>query len=45
LGYNESEENDILLLDISNKDEYIWTNEYDPSSSNISAQSFNESSK
>ncbi|CAB4431314.1 unnamed protein product [Rhizophagus irregularis] len=38
LGYNESEENDILLLDISNKDEYIWTNEYDPSSSNISAQ-------
>ncbi|CAB4489708.1 unnamed protein product [Rhizophagus irregularis] len=45
LGYNESEENDILLLDISNKDEYIWTNEYDPTSSNISAQSFNEPSK
>ncbi|RGB39883.1 hypothetical protein C1646_754017 [Rhizophagus diaphanus] len=26
-------ENDILLLDISNVDEYIWTNEFNPSSS------------
>ncbi|CAB5368677.1 unnamed protein product [Rhizophagus irregularis] len=27
-GYNRSIENDILLLDISNVNEYIWTNEF-----------------
>ncbi|RGB39851.1 hypothetical protein C1646_811717 [Rhizophagus diaphanus] len=31
-GYNPSLESDILLLDISNNDEYIWTNEFDSSS-------------
>jgi hypothetical protein len=30
LIYDQSE-NDILLLDISNNDEYIWTNDFDPS--------------
>ena len=24
LGYNQSTESDILLLDISNNDEYVW---------------------
>ena len=29
--YDQSIDNDILLLDISNNDEYIWTNIFDPS--------------
>ena len=29
LGYNQSIESDILLLDISNNDEYIWTYTFD----------------
>ncbi|GES94809.1 hypothetical protein GLOIN_2v1761507 [Rhizophagus clarus] len=29
-GYDQSTESDILLLDISNVDEYIWTNEFFP---------------
>ncbi|RIA88181.1 hypothetical protein C1645_826777 [Glomus cerebriforme] len=29
-GYNRSIENDILLLDISNNDEYVWTTTFDP---------------
>ena len=28
-GYDQSTESDILLLDISNNDEYIWTNDFD----------------
>jgi len=31
-GYDPKIENDILLLDISNDEEYIWTNLFDPSS-------------
>ncbi|CAG8551490.1 13072_t:CDS:2 [Funneliformis caledonium] len=27
-GYYENDDNDILLLDISNNDEYIWTNDF-----------------
>ena len=30
-GYDQSVESDILLLDISNNNEYIWTNSFDPS--------------
>ncbi|GBB95191.1 hypothetical protein RclHR1_24940002 [Rhizophagus clarus] len=46
LGYNQSDENDILLLDISNNDEYIWTNEYDPTPtiSPLSTMPFHKSS-
>ncbi|CAB4393083.1 unnamed protein product [Rhizophagus irregularis] len=33
-GYNRSIENDILLLDISNVTEYIWTNEFNDSPPN-----------
>ncbi|CAG8533467.1 10161_t:CDS:2 [Funneliformis caledonium] len=29
-GYDITVDNDVLLLDISNKDELIWTNIYDP---------------
>ena len=29
-GYNQSVESDILLLDISNNDEYVWTNNFQP---------------
>ncbi|GBC04887.1 hypothetical protein RclHR1_05920007 [Rhizophagus clarus] len=34
-GYDQSTESDILLLDISNVDEYIWTNEFYPPTSSI----------
>ena len=30
LGYNQSVESDILLLDISNNENYIWTTTYEP---------------
>ncbi|RIA87834.1 hypothetical protein C1645_739812 [Glomus cerebriforme] len=30
-GYNKSVESDILLLDISNNEEYVWTTTFDPS--------------
>jgi len=30
-SYNQSTESDILLLDISDNREYIWTNDFDPS--------------
>ncbi|PKB97639.1 hypothetical protein RhiirA5_384507 [Rhizophagus irregularis] len=30
-GYNKSVESDILLLDISNNEEYVWTTSFDPS--------------
>ncbi|POG81864.1 hypothetical protein GLOIN_2v1834756 [Rhizophagus irregularis DAOM 181602=DAOM 197198] len=30
IGYDKTDESDILLLDISNNDEYIWTTEFDP---------------
>ena len=30
-GYDQSAESDILLLDISNNDEYKWTDIFDPS--------------
>ncbi|CAG8699718.1 4164_t:CDS:2 [Funneliformis caledonium] len=29
-GYDSNVDNDILLLDISNNEEYIWTNNFDP---------------
>jgi hypothetical protein len=32
-GYDQSVESDILLLDISNNDEYVWTNDFIPSPS------------
>jgi hypothetical protein len=32
-GYTQGVENDVLLLDISNNDEYIWTAFFDPVSS------------
>ncbi|GBB96545.1 hypothetical protein RclHR1_02780008 [Rhizophagus clarus] len=31
VGYNKSVESDILLLDISNNEEYIWSTTFDPS--------------
>ena len=31
-GYNQEVENDVLLLDISNNDQYIWTTNFEPSS-------------
>jgi hypothetical protein len=31
MGYNRSSESDILLLDISKNDEYVWTTNFDPS--------------
>ncbi|RIA79409.1 hypothetical protein C1645_840757 [Glomus cerebriforme] len=31
IGYNKSVESDILLLDISNIEEYVWTTTFDPS--------------
>ncbi|GBB97696.1 hypothetical protein RclHR1_03040013 [Rhizophagus clarus] len=34
-GNIKSDESNILLLDISNNDEYVWTNEYNPSSNII----------
>ncbi|RIA87838.1 hypothetical protein C1645_877781 [Glomus cerebriforme] len=33
-NYDKSVESDILLLDISNNDEYVWTTTFDPSASN-----------
>ncbi|EXX71349.1 uncharacterized protein OCT59_011307 [Rhizophagus irregularis] len=44
-GYNRSIENDILLLDISNVTEYIWTNEFNslPPPSNNEPSSINKS--
>jgi len=30
LGYDQSNESDILLLDISNNDEYVWNNDFVP---------------
>src|SRR5436190_11018076 len=30
-GYNPSTESDVLLLDISNNEEYVWTDYFDPS--------------
>ncbi|PKC65483.1 hypothetical protein RhiirA1_514480 [Rhizophagus irregularis] len=54
-GYDRKVESDILLLDISNNDEYVWTTTFDPSatiniipssptSSPSSSQLFNNSS-
>ncbi|RIA79410.1 hypothetical protein C1645_840758 [Glomus cerebriforme] len=45
-GYDNSIESDILLLDISNNSEYIWTTIFDPSVSNniMSTPSFSSSS-
>src|ERR1043165_2062965 len=34
MGYDKSE-SDILLLDISNDDLYIWTNSFDPSMASV----------
>ncbi|CAB4395025.1 unnamed protein product [Rhizophagus irregularis] len=31
-GYTRESENDILLLDISNNDEYVWTTKFEPQS-------------
>ncbi|CAB4414095.1 unnamed protein product [Rhizophagus irregularis] len=31
LGYDRTVESDILLLDISNNEEYVWTTSFDPS--------------
>ncbi|GBC05714.1 hypothetical protein RclHR1_00640002 [Rhizophagus clarus] len=30
IGYNQGAENDILLLDISNNNEYVWTTSFNP---------------
>ncbi|RIA83037.1 hypothetical protein C1645_861709 [Glomus cerebriforme] len=38
LGYDPSIESDILLLDISNKNEYVWTDAFDLNSSSISTK-------
>jgi hypothetical protein len=32
LGYTQETENDILLLDISNNDNYVWTTKFEPPS-------------
>ncbi|RGB41038.1 hypothetical protein C1646_810931 [Rhizophagus diaphanus] len=36
VGYNRTVESELLLLDISNNEEYIWTTNFDPSSSSHS---------
>ncbi|RIA89136.1 hypothetical protein C1645_876913 [Glomus cerebriforme] len=36
-GPNKQAESDILLLDISNNEEYIWTTKFDPSVPNLSS--------
>src|SRR5438067_1534692 len=38
-GYDQSVEGDILLLDISNNENYVWTDTFDPSISLPSSSS------
>jgi len=42
-GYNQSIESDILLLDISNNDEYIWTENFVPPVKNTENEEHNVS--
>ncbi|RGB41047.1 hypothetical protein C1646_752568 [Rhizophagus diaphanus] len=35
-GYDRTVENDLLLLDISNNEEYIWTTKFDPKNDTVS---------
>ncbi|CAB4399944.1 unnamed protein product [Rhizophagus irregularis] len=35
-GYDRTVENDLLLLDISNNEEYIWTTQFDPKNDTVS---------
>ncbi|CAB4414585.1 unnamed protein product [Rhizophagus irregularis] len=45
VGYDRKAESDILLLDISNNEEYVWTTSFDPSPSpSSSSQTSNNSS-
>ena len=39
MGYSNSVESDILLLDISNNKNYTWTYHFDPSENNHTQQS------
>ncbi|CAB5362402.1 unnamed protein product [Rhizophagus irregularis] len=42
-GYNRAVDSDILLLDISNNEEYVWTTSFDPSVPKSSQTSNNSS--
>ena len=41
-GYDQSTESDILLLDISNNDEYVWTEDFVPPTSPTNNNTDNE---